>query len=189
MLDSHFDLPVENTDLEHLQNVELLPFKKAIKARVDMLMMAHILFPKIDPEEPVTFSKTFVKDLVRDDLRYRGLIISDDLDMKALTKKWSVEEIAVKALLAGIEVLLYCNEPASPGIAIDSITTAVAQGRLDKNQLEATKNKILAVKKDKLTNPDPIPFEEAIKLIGHPDHLKFAASLAKGELPQGLLPE
>ncbi len=189
MLDSHLDLPIEETDLQQLQEREFIPFKKVIKSRVDMLMMAHILFPKIDPSGPVTFSEKFIKQIVREDLRYKGIIISDDLDMKAMTLKWSVEEIPVKALQAGIEILLYCNEPASPGIAIESVMTAVAQGQLDKNYLESLKNKVLSLKKEKLTDPDPMVFSEAIKVIGHPEHLKLASALSKGEIPMGLLPE
>ncbi len=189
MLDSHLELPIEETDLQQLLEREILPFKKVIKSRVDMLMMAHILFPKIDPTGPVTFSEKFIKQMVREDLRFRGIVISDDLDMKAMTNKWTREEIPVKALQAGIEILLYCNEPASPPIALEAITTAVAQGRLDKNYLESLKQKVLALKKEKITAPDPVPFSEAIKIIGHPEHLKLAAALAKGEVPAGLLPE
>ena len=189
MLDSHVALPVEQTDLKQLQERELIPFKKVIKSRVDMLMMAHILFPKIDPENPVTFSERFIQQMVREDFRYKGIVISDDLDMGAMTTQWTVEEIPVKALKAGIEILLYCNEPNSPKIAIESIMAAVAQGQIDKKHLELIKQKILTLKKEKLTDPDPMPFSEAIKLIGHPDHLKLAAALAKGEAPAGLVLE
>jgi beta-N-acetylhexosaminidase len=189
MLDSHEALPIEETDLQTLQDREIIPFRKAVKSRVDMVMMAHILFPKIDPSGPATFSEFFIKKLVREDLRFKGIVISDDLDMKAMTNQWSREEIPVKALLAGIEVLLYCNDPTSPPIALDAITSAVAQGRLDKNLLEAAKKKVLDLKKDKLAQSDPMPFDEAIKFIGHPEHLKLASALAKGEVPAGLLPE
>ncbi len=189
MLDSHLALPIEETDLKQLQEREIIPFKKVIKSRVDMLMMAHILFPNIDPSGPVTFSEKFIKQIVREDLRYKGIVISDDLDMKAMTNKWSREEIPVKALQAGIEVLLYCNEPDSPVIALESITTAIAQGQLDKNYLESLKQKVLALKKEKLTHPDPIVFSESIKVIGHPDHLKLAEALQTGQVPAGLLPE
>lgn len=189
MLDSHLALPIEDTDLKQLQERELIPFKKVIKSRVDMLMMAHILFPKIDPENPVTFSEKFIQQMVREEFRYKGIVISDDLDMGAMTTKWSVEEIPVKALQAGIEILLYCNEPNSPKIAIDSILAAITKGQLDKKYLEALHQKVLTLKKEKLSDPDPMPFSEAIKVIGHPDHLKLAAAIASGETPTGLFPE
>lgn len=189
LVDSHDDLPVEDADLARLQEVELLPFKKAIKSRVDFLMMAHLMFPKIDPENPVTFSEFFIQKLVRQELRYRGLIISDDLDMKAMTKKWERDQIAVKAVQAGIEILLYCNDPSSPPMAIEGLMGAIAQGQIDKAYVESVKKKILDFKKDRLAQSDPIPFEQAAKIIGHPDHLKFAAAVNKGELPQGLMPE
>lgn len=189
VLDSHDDLPIEEADLKRLQECEMVPFKKAVKSRVDLMMMSHVMFPKIDPKNPVTFSEYFVKELVRKELRFRGIIISDDLDMKAMTSKWGRDEIPVKALEAGIELLLYCNDPTSPPIAIEAITAAVAQQRLDKTYIESIKNKILEFKKEKIQDPDPIPFEEAVKLIGHPDHLKLAAAINKGEVPEGLLPE
>jgi beta-N-acetylhexosaminidase len=189
MIDSHEDLPIEGADIKRLQECELIPFKKAVKSRVDMLMMSHVMFPNIDGDNPVTFSKEFIQNLARKELRFKGLIISDDLDMKAMRKRWGREEIPVKALQAGIEILLYCNEPESPPTAIEAITTAVAQGALDKAFLEATKKKILDFKKEKLLQPDPIPYSEAVKIIGNPDNLKFAAAVANGEVPAGLLPE
>jgi beta-N-acetylhexosaminidase len=189
VVDSHFELPIEQADLKRLQDVEMVPFKKAIKSRVDFLMMSHVMFPNVDKDNPVTFSSHFIQDIVRKDLRFKGLIISDDLDMKAMTNKWSKEEIPVKALKAGIEVLLYCNEPDSPVRAIEGVTEAVAQGVLDKNYLESVRRKILDFKKEKLAQPEPMSWDEAVKLIGHPDHLKLAAAINAGEVPAGLLPE
>lgn len=189
LIDSHDDLPIEETTLQRLLECELIPFKKAVKSRVDMLMMSHVMFPNIDPDNPVTFSKNIISDLVRGELRFRGLIISDDLDMKAMRNKWSREEIAVKAFQAGIEILLYCNEPESPPAAIEGVTTAVAQGSLEKAGLEEAKKKVLDFKKMKLAQPDPMPFNDAMKIIGSADNLSFAAAVGRGEVPSGLASE
>ncbi|MNJ91194.1 putative lipoprotein YbbD precursor [compost metagenome] len=189
LLDSHFDLPVENLTLEQLENRELIPFKKTFKSRVDMVMTAHIMFPEIDPEWPVTLSEKFIKGIIRDEYRYRGLVITDDLGMKALASNYGVDEIPVRALQAGAELLLYCNEPDVPPQALEAILGAVAQGSLDQKNLEHSHQRILEVKKAKITQPDPLSFEEVSKIVGHPEHLKISAAISKREMPEGLLSE
>ncbi len=189
IVDSHEDLPVEELDLARLESCELIPFKKSFKARVEMVMTAHIMFPKIDPEWPVTLSEIFLKKILREQMRYKGLIITDDLDMKAMAKHYSREVIPVRSLQAGADLILYCNEPDSPAKAMHDVMTALADGRLKKDDLQVTHKRILDHKKTYLQNPDPMPIAEAIKLIGHPEHLRIAAAIANGTVPEGLLPE
>lgn len=187
LLDSHEELPVEDLDMPRLDSVELVPFKRSFKARVDMVMTSHILFKNIDPEWPATLSEIFLKKILRDQCRYRGLIVTDDLDMKAMVKHYDRKAIPVRALQAGADLLLYCNEPASPPLAIEGIIEAIAQGQLTKANLEASYKRILDLKKDKIPNPDPISLDEAIALIGSPDHQRIAEALAKGEVPEGVI--
>jgi beta-N-acetylhexosaminidase len=187
IVDSHEDLPIEETDMKHLDSLELIPFKRSFKARVDMVMTSHILFKNIDPDWPVTLSELFLKKILREQCRYRGLIVTDDLDMKAMAKHYDARQIPVRALQAGAQVLLYCNEPMSPPQAIEAIVDAIAQGTLKKADLEANYKQILEVKKEKIPNPDPLPLDEALKIIGSEDHLKLAECLARGEVPPGLI--
>ncbi|HPI40446.1 MAG TPA: beta-N-acetylhexosaminidase [Pseudobdellovibrionaceae bacterium] len=189
LLDSHEQLPVEDFDLSRLESLELIPFKKAFRSRVDMVMTAHIQFPKIDPEWPVTLSQVFLQDILRKNLRYRGLIFSDDLDMKALRNHYGVEEIPVRALQAGVDLLLYCNEPQSPLVALDAITNAVAQSKLSRTELEASYKRIVDYKKEKLKPSEALSFQEASKFVGHPEHLKIAEAIKEGRIPEGLSPE
>ncbi len=187
VIDSHEDLPVELADLKRLHDVELIPFKKALKSRVDMVMSSHILFKNIDPDNPVTFSEFFLKKMIREELRYRGIIVSDDLGMKALAKYHSPDQIPVKALQAGIDILLYCNEPDVPPVALESLISAVAQGQLNKADIEASHQRIINLKKVKLLVPDPKPYEEVMEVVGHPDHQYLADCIRKGIIPDGLL--
>lgn len=187
VIDSHEDLPVEDLDLQRLESIELVPFKRSFKARVDMVMTAHILFKNIDPDWPATLSEKFLKKILREHCRYRGLIITDDLDMKAMAKHYDRKVIPVRALQAGADLLLYCNEPESPPRAIEGIIEAVARGELKKAELEASFSRIMALKKEKIPHPDPMPLEETLKIVGCADHQRIAASLAKGEVPEGLL--
>ncbi len=189
VIDSHEELPVEEADLKRLTEVELVPFRKALRSRVEMVMTSHILFKNIDPKWPVTFSDFFLKKMIRDELRYRGLIITDDLDMKALVNHYPREQIPVRAFQAGADLLLYCNDPSSPPIAIEAITAAIAQGVLNKSDFEASRSRILDLKKIKILQPDPRPLDEAMLVIGCEEHLQLAASIARGEMPAGLLGE
>lgn len=187
LLDSHEDLPKEMADLKRLEDFELIPFKRSFKARVEMCMTSHILFPNIDPHYPATLSEFFVKKLLKDQCRFRGLVITDDLDMKALTKNYTTEQIPVLALKAGCDLLLYCNEPLSPPKALEAIIEASAQGVLDIKELEQKAQKILAFKKENIPNPDPISYEEAIKIVGSPEHQKLAEAIKSGVIPPELL--
>jgi beta-N-acetylhexosaminidase len=181
VIDSHEDLPIEQSDWERLQSLELIPFVKSFKSKMDLLMTAHIHFPKIDNEWPVTLSEIFLKQILRDKMNYEGLVITDDLDMKALAKHYDRTQIPVRALQAGCDLLLYCNEPESPPRAIESILKALKDGQLKESDLNNTYSKILAMKKQNIPNPDPAPWNEAQSLIGHPDHLKLSLSILKGE--------
>lgn len=187
LVDSHEDLPVEELSLERLENMELVPFKRSFKARVDLVMTAHILYKNIDPQWPATLSEIFLKQILRDKCRYRGLVITDDLDMKAMAKHYDPHLIPVRALQAGADLLLYCNEPQSPPRALESIAKALSQGELKKEELEAGTKRILDLKKEKITHPDPMPLEKALQVVGCAEHQTVAQALAKGEVPPGLI--
>ncbi len=189
-LDSHFDLPKEiDTDLTRLEAAELIPFKRSAKARCDMIMTSHILFPKIDADNPVTFSEVFLQKILRESMRFRGVIVTDDLDMQALTKHYERAEIPVRAIAAGADLLLYCNEPTSPQIAIESLIEAVAQGRLDRDKLTEKSQRVQALRVEKILNPDPLPWAEAKDWIGKDEHKILAQAIREDRVPEGLLPE
>ncbi len=189
VIDSHEELPVEDADMKRLNEVELVPFRKALRSRVDMVMTAHILFKNIDPKWPVTLSEIFLKKMIREDLKYRGLIITDDLDMKAMAKHYDKSQIPIRAMQAGADLLLYCNEPESPPVAIEGLIEAVVQGQLKQADLEQTHRKILDVKKVKILSPDPRPIEEAMEVIGCSEHQYLAECIRNGKMPEGLFDE
>lgn len=108
MLDSHEELPVVDHDLERLRRIEFPPFDTAIAAGVPMVMTAHILARQIDAESPATLSRSAI-DLLREELGFEGVVVSDDVEMKALADRYSPEEIANKGLDAGIDLFLVCH--------------------------------------------------------------------------------
>ncbi|MCB0356756.1 MAG: beta-N-acetylhexosaminidase [Bdellovibrionales bacterium] len=186
LVDSHEELPIEETTLETLQNRELVPFKKSFRARAEMCMTAHIKFTKIDPEWPVTLSAKFIKEILRKDLRFSKIVITDDLDMKALRHHYSIEEIPVRALEADCDILLYCNEFDVPPKSIAAVEEAISKGRLNTDSINEKYQKVLSLKKRSLKDPDPLPFAEAAKIIAHPEHLKIAKAIFNKIIPEDI---
>lgn len=110
-VDSHLGLPVLGHDLVRLRAVELPPFRAAIEAGVASVMTAHVLLPALDGAEPATLSFAAL-GLLRGELGYGGLVLSDDLDMRAVSERHPAPELAQRALAAGVDVLLACRDPA-----------------------------------------------------------------------------
>jgi beta-N-acetylhexosaminidase len=108
-VDSHLDLPRLDHDLERLREVELPPFRAAIQAGVASVMTAHVLFPRLDPERPATLSPE-VMGLLREELGYDGLVFSDDIEMKAVADRFSIQERGLGALEAGVDAILVCSD-------------------------------------------------------------------------------
>ncbi len=187
LIDSHDELPIEAKTLAELESCELEPFRRVIRARLDFIMRSHILFKSVDPDWPVSLSKIFLTDILRGSLRYRGLIISDDLDMKALTKHHTKGEIAVRALLAGTNVLLYCNEPDSPPIAIDAVEKAVRDGTLPEKTVLDNASAVVELKRDLKLGSFVPTWEDSQGLIGAEAHQKLADAVRAGTVPASLL--
>jgi beta-N-acetylhexosaminidase len=186
IIDSHEDLPIEDVDMKTLESRELIPFKRAFRARMDMVMTAHIKYKNIDPVHPATLSPILIQKLLRENMRYKHLIITDDLDMKALTKNYSREEIPVLALQAGCDILLYCNEFTSPPIGLEAVRKALADGKVSKAQVEDSLRRVQELKMEALANCAPLPLSEASKLVGHPDHMRLAQAIKSGEISEDL---
>lgn len=111
--DSHLTLPAVETSLEMLKKREFLPFMKAFKSGCSFVMSAHVLIKSIDPQVPATLSTQILRDILRKQLRYDGIIISDDLEMNAITDHYGAEEAPRLALQAGCDLLIYRSEAAA----------------------------------------------------------------------------
>ncbi|MBT8496201.1 MAG: beta-N-acetylhexosaminidase [Deltaproteobacteria bacterium] len=108
--DSHLALPRLSHDLERLRRVELVPFAAAARRGLPMLMSAHVVFEAIDPTVPATLSRKVLGELLRGELGFEGVVVSDDLDMKAIADHYGVGEAAVRAIDAGCDALLLCKD-------------------------------------------------------------------------------
>lgn len=140
--DSHLDLPTINHDLKHLQEFELYPFKQAIKNKIEAVMVGHLLVPSLD-DQVSTFSPKIIK-LLKDKLKFNGLVFTDALGMQSLTKYYTNAEIAVKALKAGADILL-C--PVDIKETIQAIKKAIEDQVLTIQDIEQKVKKILKFKK------------------------------------------
>ena len=184
--DSHDELPVDPTDLETLRGRELQIFKKVFRTKISFVMTGHLKFPQID-EQPVTFSEFFLKKIIREEMRYKNIIISDDLDMKALRLHNEVKDIPIKALKAGCDVLLYCNQPESPRLALESLKNAATSDPSLCEQIEQSHARIMHLKSSPIMQEEIPNLAIANKIIGHPDHLRLAEAIVNGEIPSDIL--
>lgn len=108
--DSHLELPRVDGDERRLRATELVPFAAAARAGVPMLMTAHVVYPAVD-DAPATMSVRWLGEILRGELGYEGVIVSDDLDMKAVSERWPTREVVVRSLRAGCNAFLACQSP------------------------------------------------------------------------------
>ena len=131
--DSHLDLPVLPHNRERLDAIELPPFQRLIAAGIDAVMTAHLLLPELDPQQPATLSGAVLTDLLRRDLGFDGLVVTDALVMEAIAARHGAAEAAVLAFAAGADLILM---PADAFAAIDGLVEALRSGRIPIQRLE-----------------------------------------------------
>ncbi len=129
--DSHLELPVVEHDPDRLQEVELRPFRAALEAGVTAIMTAHVRYPALDQAAPATLSPAVVTDLLRDEMGYDGLVVTDDLAMGAIAQHRAPTRAAVEAVRAGCDLLLLCEpDPAAQAAVIEGLIHAIEDGSL-----------------------------------------------------------
>ncbi len=158
--DSHLDMALLDKNREHMDAIELKPFQAAIAHGTDAIMTAHMAVPAIEPEDiPATVSAKVLTGLLRDELKFQNLIITDAMDMQGLTKEFSGAEASVRAIMAGADVLLM---PPDPERAINAVVVAVEKGRIPRQRVDDSAMRVLAAKihlgltKNKLVNVETV---------------------------------
>ncbi|MEL4894145.1 glycoside hydrolase family 3 N-terminal domain-containing protein [Crocosphaera sp. Alani8] len=141
--DSHLDLPVISHSNERLESLELVPFQASIGAKVDSVMTAHLLIDAWDKDNPATLSKNILTGKLRDKLGFDGLIVTDALIMGGVAEIADSDEIAIKAVEAGADILLM---PDNPEIAINSVYSAIQSGRLTVDRIDESLKRIWQAK-------------------------------------------
>lgn len=120
-LDSHMDLPVLETSLADMEAFDLIPFMRAIHAGVAGIMLSHIRYPRIDADWPASLSPFIVRNLLRGRFQYDGVVMTDDLDMGAITKHFDFQTAIAQTLLAGIDLVLICHRSSRIEFAFEQI--------------------------------------------------------------------
>ena len=142
--DSHFDIPIINKTYKELLDNELYPFIKSIENGSKMVMVGHIALPKITTSNvPASLSKEIITDVLKNKLNFTGLVITDALNMKALTNNYTEKEIYINAINAGVDILLM---PQNPENAVKYIEEAIKENKISINQIDASVEKILNYK-------------------------------------------
>jgi beta-N-acetylhexosaminidase len=143
--DSHIDLPIIRASRERMENLELVPFRGAIAAGVGSIMTGHLNVPSFepDPSVPATLSSNILTNLLRHQLNFEGLVITDALDMGGITVRYAPGEAAVRAFLAGADALLM---PPVPDAAYEGLLSAAQSGRIPADRLDASVRRLLQAK-------------------------------------------
>ncbi len=142
--DSHHQLPRLPHSLERLERVELVPFRAAVKAGLPAIMTAHVVFEALDPEWPATTSQAALSGLLRGKLGYEGLIITDDLEMKAIANHYPLEEVVVRGLNAGVDLFLCCHTHEKVAAIVDAIERALSDGRVPSHRFQQALERVNA---------------------------------------------
>jgi beta-N-acetylhexosaminidase len=143
--DSHVSLPVIRHDAKTIESYDLPPFEAAIEAGVPMVMVGHLLYPAIDPHNPASLSRDAI-GMLRSDLGFDGVIVTDDLAMAGAKGGGTPAEAAVKAVQAGADLLIVSSPPQQQADAYDAVVDAVESGEIPRSRIEKSVARLLTVK-------------------------------------------
>ncbi|TYS16575.1 DUF4309 domain-containing protein [Rossellomorea vietnamensis] len=146
-VDSHVQLPVVNKDLQQLQDLELIPFKKAIQNGAQVVMVAHILLPNLGSDYPASMSAAVVGDLLRNQLKFKGIVMTDDMTMGAIVNNYGIGEASVQSLVAGSDILLIAHNNGNVSTVYNSVLKAVENGVISEERINESVIRIINLKK------------------------------------------
>jgi len=175
--DSHIGLPVIRAGYARLDTLELIPFRAGIDAGAEIVMSSHIAFPALTGgDDPGTLSAAVLTGLLRDSLKFRGLVVTDALEMGAIVTKYGPGEATVRAFLAGSDLLLI---PADADSAIVAMVAAVANGRISAERLDASVGRVLAIKRRLgLFARRIVPLDSIMRIVGAKANQDLANDIA-----------
>ena len=181
--DSHLELPIVEHPVERMRQVEFLPFKAAIDAGVATIMTAHVLAPALDEKRPATLSHRVVTGLLRGELGFEGVILSDDLEMKAIAGEYAVPAAAVLAVEAGCDGVLICSgDHQTQAAALEALVHAVETGALTDKRVEDALSRQRRAKERFLASPvapRPLTSRALRECLGRDEHRAIADDMAR----------
>lgn len=170
--DSHLALPRLPHDLKRLREVELVPFAAFARARLASLMTAHVIFEALEPGKPATMSKTVLDGLLRKELDFQGVLVSDDLEMKAIADHCLIEQAVVDGVNAGVDLFLVCHNARVQREAIGALVKAVENGQVESERIDEALGRLEALARRFARGP-----EDLLSTLGSEEHRRLAAGL------------
>ena len=166
--DSHLQLPRVTKSLSELHAVELTPFLHACRSRIEGLMTAHAVFPALDEKFPATLSSRILTRVLRQELGYKGVVFSDDMEMEAITGNFDAGQAAISSVRAGIDVLLYCHDLAKAAGIVELLCREARRdtelrARINESSARISKLKLRCLREQRGT-PDNQPVEQLLAL-------------------------
>ena len=162
-VDPHHHLPTIEADIKEIEEINLKPFKSAIESGVSAVMTSHAIYPALDPDNPATLSYKIVTELLRETLGFQGLVITDDLEMGAIGKKWGVPAGATAAFEAGADILLICEDQNMVLESINTLRQKLLKGDISSHRLHQSIERIMAAKSTFLKKPKKVALKEVRK--------------------------
>jgi beta-N-acetylhexosaminidase len=180
--DSHHELPLVEHAPDRLRAIEFAPFRAAIAEQVAFIMTAHVLVPSLDESRPSTLSPKVVQALLRDELHYDGVILSDDLEMKAVSARYTVPEAAVEAIRAGCDAVLVCSGDVDlQGRTLEALVRAVESGVIPATRADDAFRRLRRAKERFLSAGGSGPRSKGREwrsILGREEHQLVAAEMA-----------
>lgn len=176
-VDSHYGVPLIDKSEEEFRAEDLPPFQAAIDAGADTVMTAHIVVPALDPSgRPATFSYPILTELLREEMGFDGVVVTDALTMEGAREEFGDDRVAVEAILAGADQMLM---PPNLRVAYDGVMAAVADGEISEERIEASVRRILEQKQKRGVLADPMVDVDAVPdVMATPEHYVTATTIA-----------
>ncbi len=192
--DSHYDLSTVSYDLETLREIHLPPFQAAFEAGADAVMSAHVIIEAIDPTLPATLSRPALTGLLREEMGFKGIIVTDAMSMDAIDENWGAGEAAVMAVQAGADIIMATGTEQQQAETFNALHQAYVDGEISEERLNDSVRRILRIKHKYglhhgFASPDPA---RALEVTTDPDHRRIARDIAAKSITlvknQGILP-
>ncbi|WP_130860613.1 beta-N-acetylhexosaminidase [Gracilibacillus phocaeensis] len=175
-VDSHLELPKVDKNQDELAELELIPFQNAIAQGADMVMIAHILLPQMKSEYPASMSKSVITDMLREDIGFNGVVVTDDLTMGAITDHYSIAEAAVQSVKAGGDLLLVAHQPEQIATVVEELKSAVENGEISEERIDQSVERIIQLKEKYQLSDSPTPEHDIESVNEHVETIREVIS-------------
>jgi len=172
-IDTHEGLPIVDTSLDHLENVDLVPYRAVIAENIATIMVTHTIFEALDARLPATLSPVVVNRLLRDRLRFDGVVVTDCMEMKAVSNRYGAAESAVLSAIAGFDAILFSHTPSHQEAVYDELLRSAYSGRLPRTVVDAASQRM------ELLRSNYLKPRSDINIIRSPQHLAIARAAAQ----------